>query len=653
MAKKLLSKALYLYSNNPNLIKNKNTHFPDAYQLSDGRWKLSAKKKSEIIESCVFCVDIDKQAVENTAMWLYILILEGEGQSLVDQERRYSTPFRIQLDEHFHLPNLDENIIHGNSLVSTNFSVFVKDNRDNIKLNFRGNFIDNSARNNNINDKYMSELVNHSPENSTTNEEGSSKFILEKVHELDWHKTSSKIAKILDSGGFDAISTNPPYIQPKEMLEKFPQQYKYIRKHYKSMSSGSADLSYGFIEKGINMLKKDGYLDYITTNRFLTTLAGQNIRQLINENNLLYKILNFNRQQLFNDVQVHVSMLLLHNAENFNFEYYKLRNPLPLGDLQQKLANNNFDYKIIPSSATENKIWNFDSHGNEKLKCLEKLNTVRLGDLADVRVGINTGNDRVFLIKPEKIDDKYAHIRSKITKKAYKLERNLLKHTVRGRGLRRYEKLNEDYYLIFPYDKNNEVLSQDILAISYPNIAQYLLDHKDSLLKRKTVTSSYYAMNSTIKNKLPDQDRIVWAEFRKSNNFTVVPDHVMPKSSTGVIILNNNSGIGMNALLGILNSSLIREYLYSITPEFLAARAYRLFHVKSIPIVFPNDRNGDLFAQLEGLVRRRLGTSDRIDERQISNDNEFEFDRENSALVQKLEAQIDEVVDKIYGVGPY
>ena len=151
-------------------------------------------------------------------------------------------------------------------------------------------------------------------------------------------------------------------------------------------------------------------------NRFLTTLAGENIRSMMRDNNLLHKILDFNQQQLFDDVRVHVAMLILYNAENPNFERYKSRDPLSSEALQKKPINDDFDYATIPSEATANKIWNFEFYGNKKLQHLEKLDTVKLSELADVRMGINTGNDKVFLVKPEKIDDRYAYIRSKITK---------------------------------------------------------------------------------------------------------------------------------------------------------------------------------------------------------------------------------------------
>lgn len=79
--------------------------------------------------------------------------------------------------------------------------------------------------------------------------------------------------------GFDIVIGNPPYVSNK--LISTPQK-KYFRDNFQA-ASGQYDLSVLFLEQGINLLKDQGILTYITSNKFLAADYGLNLRrQLVN-----------------------------------------------------------------------------------------------------------------------------------------------------------------------------------------------------------------------------------------------------------------------------------------------------------------------------------------------------------------------------------
>lgn len=73
--------------------------------LSNGKYKLSLKEKKELLENCIFGVDIDNHAVDVAKFSLLVKLLEDE-----DERSTYGVkPI---------LPDLSKNIVLGNSLIS-------------------------------------------------------------------------------------------------------------------------------------------------------------------------------------------------------------------------------------------------------------------------------------------------------------------------------------------------------------------------------------------------------------------------------------------------------------------------------------------------------------------------------------------------------
>ncbi|MGD0806261.1 MAG: N-6 DNA methylase, partial [Anaerolineales bacterium] len=76
-------------------------------QQADGSWQLTLPERKRILIENIFGVDIDHQAVEVTKLSLLLKVLEGVRQLTLFTERA--------------LPNLDDNIKCGNSLIGTDY----------------------------------------------------------------------------------------------------------------------------------------------------------------------------------------------------------------------------------------------------------------------------------------------------------------------------------------------------------------------------------------------------------------------------------------------------------------------------------------------------------------------------------------------------
>jgi methylase of polypeptide subunit release factors len=80
--------------------------------------------------------------------------------------------------------------------------------------------------------------------------------------------------------GFDIVIGNPPYISTKGISEE---EKKILMKHF-----GFADDIYNhFYFKGMQLLKENGILTFISSKTFWTIQTKKNLRELILKNQLL------------------------------------------------------------------------------------------------------------------------------------------------------------------------------------------------------------------------------------------------------------------------------------------------------------------------------------------------------------------------------
>ncbi len=99
---------------------------------------------------------------------------------------------------------------------------------------------------------------------------------------------SQQFSSIMQEGGFDVIVGNPPYV-PLENMSKSVKDF--IKKSYPVLSR-KFDLSVVFILKGMQLLKPQGYLSYISSITWQTGENYKKLRALLIQNYGLFKLVN-------------------------------------------------------------------------------------------------------------------------------------------------------------------------------------------------------------------------------------------------------------------------------------------------------------------------------------------------------------------------
>ena len=89
--------------------ESKSTYFPG----TEVAWRQLTLRKKKILLNNIFGVDIDANAVEVTKLSLLLKCMEGETEASIKQQ--------ISMFHERVLPDLDNNIKDGNSLIDTDF----------------------------------------------------------------------------------------------------------------------------------------------------------------------------------------------------------------------------------------------------------------------------------------------------------------------------------------------------------------------------------------------------------------------------------------------------------------------------------------------------------------------------------------------------
>lgn len=284
---------------------------------------------------------------------------------------------------------------------------------------------------------------------------------------------------------FDLIIGNPPYVKTEDMIKlqdkKEVQAYK--SKYY--VAYKQFDKYFLFIQRAVDLVKDDGTVCYIVPNKFINNVAGEKIRELISENKYLKMFIDFNYQQVFKDKTIYSSIILLNKSKEENFEYSYINS------YEEWIINNKSNiYTEISCNEIDKNPWIL-SMDLEKMKELKKLfnNSIRLSEIARPFNGVQTSLNRIYVIKGKEIlgeNENYIIINK--NGKKYNIEKEVLKMYFQPinkveKNVNSFDPLVTDKYIIFPYDKNGELI--DINLSQYSGIKEYLLDDYDLIVPKQ------------------------------------------------------------------------------------------------------------------------------------------------------------------------
>lgn len=445
----------------------------DIYQLAGStNYILSYERKRSILKNNIFGVDIDPLAVEVSKFSLLLKVLENS--SLEEAEAFHQrTNQRI-------LPNLDENIKNGNSLVNMAYARFDRSVYQNVSL-------------------------------------------MNKLKMFDWNAE-------FGNRKFDAIIGNPPYIRVQNMVHYSREEYDFYKSNhspYVTAQTDTLDKYYLFIEKGLTLLNDGGMLGYIVPHKFMNIKSGAKLRELLSSNSSVKKILHFGTHQVFENRSTYTCILVLSKQGHEEFQIGFVQ------DWNRFLFNHDTECLTYPAAYISGQPWSFLPQNI--VAHLEEISRscVPLSSLVDIFVGVQTSADQIYIIHADREDDNfiYSHDRQG---REFQIEKGILRKSIYDTQLVSYEKIEANSYIIFPYKAVNGrpvLYSLAEMTEDFPHALAYLNRFKDKLDERNMpgrTTENWFAFgrSQSLKRFLAGE-HLVWPVLSTSSNYVYDNDMVV------------------------------------------------------------------------------------------------------------------------------
>ena len=461
-----------------------------------------AKVKRDIIQNNIYGVDIEKGAVDIARLrfWLALVVDENEPQPLPNLDYKImcgdSLLHRFALDAPFQNILRDYNQKNHTNYTLEDYRQWVYDYTDisdhTKKDDFRQRIEDiKRAVKTELSDKEKGKIakVRGAIDNlqiedmfGSKKNERKIKALQKELKALEQQRTEIESNKIYDQAfewrfefpalldengdfmGFDIVIGNPPYVNIANIK---PDSY---RKQLQSLfysNRNKSDLYAFFIEKGFDLLNKDGVQCYIVPHTWKATDSFKNLREIIFKHHSLVQIVN-QKMGVFNAV-VNPMIILLKNVfnENYNIDVFD-------GIGKFKYTINVQEIKTDPNLSIDS-----ESTLEEKIlfKSIEKCK-YRLSDVISFSRGIKTSDDKRF-ISTECVNSEYKKVYRGRNIKAYSM--NWAHEYIWYRPDLMREKVgclphSKEYFEVPEKLITQRVNSSMQLLVTYDNKQNYFLD---------------------------------------------------------------------------------------------------------------------------------------------------------------------------------
>ena len=358
-----------------------------------------------------------------------------------------------------------------------------------------------------------------------------------------------------ENSGFDIVIGNPPYVRQEKIKELKPA----LERNYKTYT-GVADLFVYFYELGYNILRDEGVLAYITSNKWMRANYGEKLRKFFKENTSIKEIIDFGGEKVFETATVDTNIMIFKKG-------YEKDNLISCVDFTKIKKYNGFidgiksnRFKIPQSDLKEN---SFNLSPPEELNLKKKIEKIGI-PLKDwdikINYGIKTGFNDAFIIDGKTKDE--------LIKKDPK-NKEIIKPLLRGRDIKRYGYEFADLWLIFT--------RRGINIDEYPVIKKHLEKYKERLEPkpkdfkgkwkgRKAGSYKWYEIQDNIAYyKEFEKEKIVWQRVTKEPMFCIADKGMFILDSMAFIVTELHIE---KYLSTILNSKIMKYYIDTMTHQY-------------------------------------------------------------------------------------
>ncbi len=371
------------------------------------------------------------------------------------------------------------------------------------------------------------------------------------------------------SRGFDIAIGNPPYIQLQKMQTEMKKLYETLG--YDTYES-TGDIYALFYERGIELLRPNGILCYITSNKWMRAAYGESLRNFFLSKTSPITLIDFAGTKVFESATVDVNILITKKSNSAGFVASTI--------IRDDCRNNMSDYirqHAVKNTFSKGESWVILSEIEKSIKKKIETAGVPLRNW-DVKInrGVLTGCNEAFIIDGATKD----RLIAEDSKSA-----ELIRPILRGRDIKRYGYEFADQWLIatFParhYEIENYPAIQAFLGGFRPKLEQtglpltnqeresvakhaakyhITMSSKDLIKARKKTSNRWFETQDTIAYWDDfSKQKIVWGNLCLQSQFALADEGYFINAPSPLITP------GYTWLLAILNSRAADWYIRSL-----------------------------------------------------------------------------------------
>ncbi len=440
-------------------------------------------RKLYLIENCIYGSDIQSIAIQISKLRFFISLV-------VDQKPKYDKP-----EENFGirpLPNLEAKFVAADSLIglkkndtgSLFYNQEINEKQEQLKIAKHKIF---GAKTVKTKRKYQDKVQGYrleiakllKEENAVSNEEA------EELAKWDMFDQNA-VAPFFDpewmfgvSDGFDIVLGNPPYRQLQANNAELGNKYK--SSGFETFTS-TGDIYCLFYEKSLNLLKQNGRVCLITSNKWMRAGYGEKLRNYLSKNTNPLLLVDFAGVKVFQSATVDTNILLCEKSDNL-----KKTLCVEMKDFGKLKGNDKECFNKLSDYVLHNQTpMNFKQVGGDSWVILspieqsikKKIESVGV-PLKDwdiqINYGIKTGYNDAFIIAAEKRDEILNNCKTPAERKRTE---QIIRPILRGRDIKRYGYDWAGLYIIALFPSRNYDIEQ------YPAVKKHLLEFdKENLIE--------------------------------------------------------------------------------------------------------------------------------------------------------------------------
>ncbi|MDR0911283.1 MAG: BREX-1 system adenine-specific DNA-methyltransferase PglX [Methanobrevibacter sp.] len=372
-------------------------------------------------------------------------------------------------------------------------------------------------------------------------------------------------ARIL-SQKYDILVTNPPYMGGRGMDKPLSD---FLSKNYKDNKS---DLFSAFVEKSFSLCKENGQAGFLTPYVWMFIKSYLKLRENIIENKHITSLIQF-EYSAFEEATVPICTFTFKNKkENATGTYLKLsdfRGGMKVQEIKtlESINNENCEYLY---EFNQNNFLNIPGYPIAFWVEPELINAFRVGkklsDIADVKVGLQTGNNDNFLRFWHEVDIN-----------------NI------GFGMKDFRDAKNSHKKWFPYNKGGDFRkwygNQDYV-VNWEDDGFEIRNFKDKngkLRSRPQNTDFYF------------KESISWSKISSGNiAFRYFPNGFLFDVAGCSIFTEEDK----KYIMGFLNSKPCSDILDAISPTL----NYEVGHISSLPLIFSEEHKREILENVESNI---------------------------------------------------